>query len=382
MNRIALAVMAAALLASCGKKEAEQTQPAVSASVIPVTVVQVASSNWPNVYEAVGTVRARTSSVISSRMMGYVREVRVRLGDQVSAGQVLVALDSQDLDSHIQLAQAALNEARSVQPEIESGVAAAKAQLDLAQSTFARMQDLFNKKSISNQEFDEASGKVKVAEANHNMAQAKRAQLAAKIQQAEQALHSTQITQSYTAITAPFAGMVTEKTVEAGILATPGAPLMTIEQTGTFRLEAAVEESRLSSVRVDQAAEVEIEALNGTVSGRVSEIVPSVDPASRTFIAKIDLPQRPQFRGGQFGRARFTLGSHQVLTIPAAAITSRGQLQMIYTVDAGVARTRMITTGAISGSQIEVLSGLSSGDSIVSPVPTSMTDGVRVEVRP
>ncbi|MEO5924205.1 MAG: efflux RND transporter periplasmic adaptor subunit [Bryobacteraceae bacterium] len=381
MNRAAIAV-AATLLASCGKTQPEATQSTPAAAPVTVTITPAASRDLPNVYEAIGTVRARTSSTISSRTMGYVREVRARVGDQVTAGQVLVTLDSPDLDSQIRQAEAAQAEARSVQPEIESAVAAAKAQLDLAQSTFARMQDLFNKKSISNQEFDEASGRLKVADANHNLAQAKRAQLTARIAQAEQAVRSAQINQSFTTIVAPFAGTVTEKIVEPGILATPGAPLMTIEQSGALRLEASVEESRLSTVRVGQSVEVSIDALEGTLTGRVSEIVPTVDPVSRTFIAKIEIPQRPQLRAGQFGRARFPLGSRAALTIPAAAITTRGQLQMVFTIDSGIARSRMITTGAPSANEVEVLSGLSPGESVVTPVPPSLTDGARVEVRP
>lgn len=380
MNRAWITVTAAALLAGCGTKEPEKAESAPAAPVT-ITIAQAASNEVPGVYEAVGTVRARTSSAISSRLMGYVREVRVRLGDAVTAGQVLVTIDSQELDAHIRQAETALTEARSVQPEIESGVAAAKAQLDLAQSTFARMQELFNKKSISNQEFDEASGRLKVAEASHNMAQAKRAQLAAKVQQAEQAVRTAQISQSYTSIVAPFAGMVTEKLVEPGILATPGAPLLTIEQSGALRMEASVEESRLGLIRLGQAVEVVIDAMDGTLSGRVSEIVPSVDPASRSILVKIDLPQRSQLRGGQFGRARFAMEKRQVLTIPAAALVNRGQLQMVYTVDAGVARSRMITAGAASGDRIEVLSGLSTGESVVSPAPSALSDGARIEVR-
>lgn len=381
MNRVVIAVTAAALLAGCGTREPEQAQPVSTGGPVAVTVVQATSRAWPNVYEAVGTVRARTSSAISSRTMGYVREVRVRLGDQVTAGQVLVTLDSQDLDAQVRLAEAALAEARSVQPEIESAVAAAKAQFDLAQTTFARMQDLFSKKSISNQEFDEASGRLKVAEANHNLAQAKRTQLSAKTQQAEQAVRATQIAQSYTSIVAPFAGTVTEKTVEPGVLATPGALLVTIEQSGALRLEASIEESRLPVVRVGQNVEVSVDAVEGTFAGRVSEVVPSVDPVSRTFLAKIDLPQHPQLRGGQFGRARFALGRRDVLTIPASAIATRGQLQMVYIVDAGIARTRMITTGNASSEEVEVLSGLAAGESVVRSPPLLLTDGARVEVR-
>jgi RND family efflux transporter MFP subunit len=316
-------------------------------------------------------------------MMGYVRQIHVGLGDPVTAGQVLVTLDSQDLDSQIRQAEAALAEVHSAQPEIESAVAAAKAQLDLAQATFARMEELFGKKSISNQEFDEAAAKVKVATANNNLAESKRAQLSAKVQRAEQAIRSTKIAQSYSTIISPFAGMVAEKLVEPGTLASPGTPLLTIEQSGALRLEASIEESRLDQVRVGQAVGVEVDAVPGPLNGRVAEIVPSVDSASRTFLAKIDLPQRAQLRPGRFGRARFSLGPREVLTIPTAALSVRGQLQMVYAVDSsGVARSRMVTTGVASGSETEILSGLSVGESIVSPLTPAVADGIKVEVRP
>jgi RND family efflux transporter MFP subunit len=305
------------------------------------------------------------------------------LGEQVKAGQILITLDSQDLDAQVRQAETALAEVHSAQPEIESAVSAAKAQLDLAQTTFARMQDLFAKKSISNQEFDEASAKVKVAAAHHSLAESKRAQLNARVQQAEQAVRTAKVAQSYNAIVAPYAGTVTEKPVESGVLASPGTPLLTIEQAGALRLEASVEESRLAQIHAGQAVAVELDAVAGPLNGRVAEIVPSVDSASRTFLAKIDLPQRPQLRSGQFGRARFSLGHQRALVIPTAALSVRGQLQMVYAVDAsGMVRSRMVTTGAVSGSETEVLSGLSAGETIVSPLTPAVADGIAIEVRP
>jgi RND family efflux transporter MFP subunit len=380
MRVVLLAVALLAITSACAKKEPERAESAASPP-IPVTTVPAAARQWPDVYEAVGTVRARATSPVSSRMLGYVREVRVRLGDAVAAGQVLVTLEAQDIDTQIRQAEAALAEARSAQPEIESAVAAAKAQLDLAQTTFERMQDLFAKRSVSNQEYDEAAAKLKLANANHEMAQAKRAQLTAKIAQAEQALRAAEIHRGYASIVAPFAGIIVEKPVEPGTLATPGAPLLVIEQSGGWRLEASIEESRLGAIRIGQSAEVQVEAV-GKLPGRVAEIVPAVDPASRTFIAKIDLPQRPQLRGGQFGRARFTLGRREVLTVPAAAIATRGQLQMVYVAESGRARARMVTTGAASDGEIEVLSGLSGGETVIAPVPAGLGDGTRIEVRP
>ena len=137
-----------------------------------MSTVTAATETWPSIYEATGTVRARTSAVISAKLMGYVREVKVQAGDRVREGQLLVTLDTRDLDVSSRRAEAAREEVRTAVPEADSAVAAAKANLDLAQVTFGRMQDLFQKKSISNQEFDEASAKLKAAQAAYEMARA------------------------------------------------------------------------------------------------------------------------------------------------------------------------------------------------------------------
>ena len=116
-------------------------------------------------------------------------------------------------------------------------------------------------------------------------------------------------------------------------------------------------------------------------TARVSEIVPSVDAASRAYIVKIDLPAVPNLRSGMFGRARFPLGARKVVTIPPLAMVERGQLQSVFVVEDGVARTRLVTIGERGAAAVEVLSGLSEGEKLVSPVPAGLTDGARVEVR-
>ncbi len=115
----------------------------------------------------------------------------------------------------------------------------------------------------------------------------------------------------YTRIAAPFAGVVTARSVEPGNLAAPGAPLLTIEREGAYRLEASVDESRLPFVKAGQAVDVALEALDRRLTARVSEIVPAVDAASRAYIVKIDLPALPNLRSGMFGRAWFPDGRAQ-----------------------------------------------------------------------
>jgi RND family efflux transporter MFP subunit len=214
------------------------------------------------------------------------------------------------------------------------------------------------------------------------MARAKRAQLDAQAGRVQQDVRASEIARSYAEITAPFAGVVTAKSVDPGTLAVPGTPLLTIEREGAYRLEASVEESHLTAIRVGQPVSVTLDGIDRTLDARVSEIVPAVDAASRSYIVKIDLPNAPAVRSGAFGRASFSTGSRVALTIPAAAVSERGQLQSVLVAENGIAHTRLITAGLKTKDRIEILSGLTAGDKVIFPVPQGLGDGAAVEVRP
>jgi RND family efflux transporter MFP subunit len=372
---------AAAISMSCGGSESHP-RASSPAPAVAVQSAAVSASQWPDLYEAAGTVRARTSVVLASKLMAYVRQVTVQAGDHVQAGQELVTLDAHDLDANVRRAQAAAAEVRSAFPEADNGVAGAKVNLDLAQSTFHRMEELAQKKSISNQEFDEASARVKSAQAAYDMALGRRSQLDSKLAQMEEEIRAAKIVVDYTRITTPFAGLVTAKSVEPGNLAAPGAPLLTIEKEGEYRLEASVDESKLPFVKAGQTVDVTVEALDRHLTARVSEIVPAVDATSRAYIVKIDLPAAGDLQSGLFGRARFPMGARTVTTVPEAALVERGQLQSVFVIEDGVARNRLVTTGKRQAGGVEVLSGLSPGEKVVSPIAAGLADGAPVEVRP
>ena len=381
MKPVLISLIAASVfLTSCG---GEKPRPAEAAGKPPVAVrtVTAEAREWPAVYEATGVVRARTTATISAKVMGYVQQVAVQVGDRVSAGQLLVTLDSRDMESSVRRAEAAQAEVRSAISEADSGVASAKANLDLAQSTYKRMEDLAARKSISNQEFDEASARLKAAQAGYEMVRARRAQVDSKMAQVEQEIQAARIMREYARIAAPFAGVVTAKSVEQGNLATPGAPLLTIEQDGAYRLEAAVEESRIGAVRVGQTVEVSLDAVDRKLNARVSEIAPVVDAQSRASIVKIDLPAMPQLRSGMFGRAAFPLAKGTAVTAPPSALVERGQLQSVFVAEDSIAHARLITVGRRTKEAIEVLSGLNGGEKIIAPVPPGLEDGARLEVR-
>jgi RND family efflux transporter MFP subunit len=347
-----------------------------------VHAASVTTADWPETYEATGAVRARSAATLSSKVMAYVQQVSVSVGDRVRAGQTLVTLDSRDLDAAVRRAEAARSEAQSAVPEADNGIVAAKANLDLAQATFRRIDELAAKKSVSSQELDEAAARLQAARATHEAARAKRAQVDSRVAQVEQEIRSARIVRDYARITAPFDGVVTAKSVDPGVLAAPGAPLLTVEREGGYRLEVSVEESRLPSIRAGQTVDASLDVLDRPMKARVSEIVPAVDPASRTYVVKLDLPAAPNIRSGAFGRATFPAGARKALVIPGEALIERGQLQQVFVIEDGQARLRMVTAGQRVDDRVEVLSGLNDGEKVVAPVPAGLADGAPVEVRP
>jgi RND family efflux transporter MFP subunit len=205
--------------------------------------------------------------------------------------------------------------------------------------------------------------------------------LDSKIAQVKQGVESASVMRSYAEIRAPFAGIVTEKKVEQGQMATPGTPLLTIEQASGFRLEASVEESLLGSVRRGQSVSVVLDAVGQTLDGRVDEVVPVVDPASRTFLVKVAIPSKPGVRSGVYGRLLIPRGSQEALVVPKDAVVERGQLHSVFVAENGIARSRMVTVGRRQQGNVQILSGLQPGEKVVHPRPAGLQDGSKVEVR-
>lgn len=363
-----LAIALSGVLAGCTKERGAASASVETVSGISVIAAQ--KTTVPDWLEAVGTVRAAQTSQVSSQVMGNIVEIYVHEGDRVKSGQLLAVIDDAQPRSAVDQATAALTAA-------EKELSAADSDLTLAGSTLKRYQQLYEKKSVSPQEFDEIRARYQSAEARRDMARAGQAQENAGLTHARTSL-------GYTRLHSPFAGVVTEKKVEAGTLASPGMPIFTIEDTGSYRLEVTVDESELRQVRFGQASPVTIDAL-GTIQlpGKVVQIVPAADPASRSFLVKVELPADVRLRSGLFGRARFSRGERSALMIPRTSLVERGQLQGVYVLDANqIAGLRYVTLGKSGGEQIEVLSGLQDGEKLVAVAGDRDLSGKRIAIRP
>jgi membrane fusion protein, multidrug efflux system len=348
----------------------EQTRTTPSPDAVRnIAVLAVQQANVPDLLEAAGTVRAAQSSDASSQMMGNIVEIRAHEGDHVQRGQVLALID----DSQ---PRAAVDRSTAAGLAAQQQLVGADSDLTLAESTLKRYQTLYEKKSVSPQEFDEVKARQQAALARRDMAKAGQAQAQAALSQARTSL-------DYTRIRAPFDGVVTQKKADSGTLASPGMPIFTVEDVRRYRLEATVNENDLRYVRTGQQVPVAIDAIdNAGLNGTVVQIVPAADSASRTFLVKIDLPTDTRLRSGLFGRVQFSRGDRQALMIPRSAVVERGQLQGIYVLDQNkVASLRYVTLGKASGAEFEVLAGLQDGERFVVKPGAVDLNGKRIEVQ-
>ena len=320
------------LVAGCGPKE-EPAAPVVAATpqkTIQAAVVEAKPTAVPIRVEVTGQVTPIYQATLSSRIQGTIDQLLVREGVHVSRGQLLIQLDSRDLQAEL---------------------ARANAEVDNAKAHLDRMNQLYAQDAVSKQELENATRAYRVAEANRKAVEA---QL------------------SYTAVRAPFNGVITEKKVETGELASPGQPLLRMEDPLQLRLEATVAEGDLKAVSRGDAIEVGIDALGDqTLTGTVSQILPAGDPQTHTFMVKVDLPRREGLKTGMFGRFQLVKGITHTIGVPAVALLERGELTSLFVVgEDRIARLRWVKVGRRFENQVEILSGITEGERV-------LTDGSR-----
>lgn len=382
---------------SCGKSRQANSQNVTDGRIVRAESEIIQLSTVSDFFQAPGTIRARTGTVVSSKIAGQIVSLSVREGERVREGQVIAEIENREAVAQLRRTQAGVVEAQHALEEADrsiratdAAVRAAEANRDLASSTRQRYDLLRQRRSVSSQEYDEIETKYKAAQWDVERAQqtlagssARRQQIFARIQQAEAEVEAAQVALGYSKIVSPISGIVTARQADPGVLATPGMPLLAIEDDRTYELEVSLEESRAAKIRIGQSVQVEIDALDkATLNGRIREIIPSSDPATRTYTAKLQLttslPVNVVLRSGFFGRAIFPAGERQALVVPETALTHRGQLEGIYIVENDIALRRLVKTGKRYGPRVEIISGLSPGTRILPLPPPEVSDGTKI----
>jgi len=376
IGSLLLLALAVEILTACRSNEKRASEPGPVVSGVQTEVVHLESA--PQLYQAVGTVHSANTAVLAAQLAGTIREIRVQPGDRVKRGQVLAVLDDRNAQAQAQGAEAGVNEAIQGEAEVDQALQAATAERKFAEATFNRYKALLAKNSLSRQEFDGAEARYQGALANERALEAKKQQVLARQQQARSQQDSAQTYLSYARIVAPFDGIVTAKSVDAGTVVMPGTPVLTVEDAARYRLEASLPEEYLPAAKAGESVKVSTE--HGQFAGRVEEVVPAADVASHTFLVKIDLPPDSPCRSGEYGQASFPIGETKQLAVPVAAVVEHGELQGIFVVTPeGVAEYRLVKTGKSFGSRVEILSGLAAGEKVAISQTDRLRDGARVE---
>ncbi|MEI7816510.1 MAG: efflux RND transporter periplasmic adaptor subunit [Desulfuromonadales bacterium] len=360
-------LLAVAVAAGCSKKH-----EAGKAESTPVVVVKGASLETvknvavPDLLDVVGSVRARTSAFVSTRIPGSISLLRVREGDRVKKGQLLAQLDAQENQATAAVATAGIDEARR-------GLDEAMSRKKLADTTFERYSNLLKEQAVSRQEFD-------VRQAEKDMAAQGVARAESRLKQSQEGAKAATTVSDYTRIVAPISGVIASKQADLGATVFPGQPLMTIEDDGSYQLELALPESAATKVKPGSTLQVTLDALGTTFAAKIAEIVPTADPGSRTYAAKIALSQKG-LKSGMFGRGSINLGtSANGITVPKKAVVERGALTIVWAVDKeNIARMRIVKVGRLTSDRLEILSGLSEGDRIVISGVEKVTEAAKVE---
>ena len=208
-------------------------------------------------------------------------------GDRVRAGQLLAEIEAVELDAQVARARGASNEVDSAIAGAQAAHAAAQSQFALAKSTYERFQALRERNSVSAQEFEEVEARYRGAQSELTRAARGVDQAGAKKQQVAAETTAANAMSAFARIRAPFAGVVARKYVDPGAQAAPGMPLLRIDGDSAFRFEAAVDDALASSLRPGTRVRVRVGASDQIVEGTVAEVVPAIDPGTRTSIVKI-----------------------------------------------------------------------------------------------
>ena len=422
---IALSLALAALLAAgCGRSGRSDEGSEEAPVGIPVMVASAVVEPMSDRVTVTGTIRAQQEAAIQPQVSAEVLEVKVREGDLVRAGQVLVTLERTQPESHARqaragaaAAEARLAASRSRLEIVEQGAREeereiARSRLEQAESALRtaaadlqRMQGLFEEGAISKQQLDMAQTAFDVARTNRDSArqsleltekgprpaeiEAARREVeaaAAGLEQAQAARAQAEELLSYTVIRSPIAGVVYERNIEPGELASPGGqiPMLRVADPTSVYYEATVSERMAPKVCPGQRVELSVQ-VNGErrLQGEVARLVPVANPDRRDFLVRIGISGNTEAaRPGVFARGSIVVEERtEAVVIPKDALVDREGRTIVYIVSGGVARERPVEVGLTDRTRAEILSGLEAGEKVVVVGAQGLADGEQVAVR-
>ncbi|MEY8019828.1 efflux RND transporter periplasmic adaptor subunit [Muriicola sp. SD30] len=325
--------------------------------VVTVRVSSVYQDNSNSFVTASGKVEAAKSTNLSTRMMGYVDNIYVKVGDKVRSGQLLMSVNNADISAKL--------------AQVNAGITEAQAAFNNAEKDYTRYTALFKENSASQKEFDDISARFEMARA--------------RLEAARQIKNEVNAQLSYANIRAPFNGVVTNKFINTGDMANPGMPLLEVEAPGTYQVLAMVPESEILDIQKDTKVDVQLKTLDKIVSGKITEVSTSARNTGGQYMVKVLLDTSDaNILSGMYATVQFPVAqeSSQTIMVPNDALVHNGQLTGIYTVSQNnTALLRWLRLGRTFGEKVEVLAGLSADEEYIVSADGKLFNGVKISVQ-
>lgn len=320
----------------------------------------------PDFYQAIGTVRSRNEVDVVPRIIARILEIKVRSGDVVKRGDVLAVLDAKDLSAVVSQGQEQLRAVTASVGAADEQVKSAKAALDLATKEMERTRALFEKNALAKRDYDQSMAAFRQAEAGMQQAIQQRAAASAQAAAAGQGIKQAEVGLGYATIISPIDAIVAERLADPGDLGNPANVMLRLFDPESLLLEVPVRESLVQEVAIGSQVSYSVPSLGRTFEGSVREIVPSVDPRTRTFLVKVCIDKSEGLMPGMFGTIKVPLKSEKkVIIVPESAIIKTGQLESVVEVEGGRLLRRQIRSIDAGNGNREVISGLKPGQKIL-----------------
>lgn len=343
--------LALSLLSGCGEKHAESGTSEPAGRTLQAEVGTVRKTSLIQRVFLPGIVASEDQVQVASRLMGFIREIKVQEGQTVKAGQLLFIVDPTDIQGQVSQARSGLAQAEAAQAD--------------AQSDYDRFGALYKEEAIPKAQWDKVRLQYQIAQ---QQAAAAKAGLGTATSQLR-----------YASVTAPIAGVVTQKMANAGDLAAPGRPVVVIEGLNKLQVRTNVSDRLFDHIKPGDKVSIATEAGDAQLQGLVAQTVPAADPVSHTHLVKIDLPKGSALQSGAFVKVGFDVGTREGILIPGRAVVERAGISGVFVVDGqGVARFRMVRSGASENGMIEIQAGLNPGERIATSQADQLENGDKV----
>jgi len=375
--------------------------------IIPVRTALVEKGEVNSFLKVTGVVEANETVRVTSEIMGQAKEVKVKDGEEVNKGDILIALGDEQIKIQVAQAQATLDSIQASSDKIKSGarpqeikqaesaLLQAKLNRDSVEENYLRMEKLFLEKAISQQQYEQAKNQYEIADVQYQSAQESYElviegaaeedikSIEAQVRQTKAALDMAKYQLKNTQITAPISGKVTSITVSTGEMVSPSIPLLSIIDVSRIFVKVGISEKDISKIKEGQKVNLEIDAfLEEKFQGEVVSKGVAVDQISKTLEVKIEILQpEVDIPVGVFARGDILVKTNQdALIIPSSALTRKKDGIYVYVVEEGIARQKEVVLGIIQDERVEILDGLSGEEEIVVLGNQELEDGLKVDV--